>query len=633
MYRAVFAALAAAFATRAEAKGPAYDLSRLKGERLGRGVVAQRADANAVVVSWRLLREDPKGCGFDVYRNGTKLNAAPLTGATFFRDTQAGCGGAGAVASRLTYSVKPAKGTGAEGAWTLDGHSPIGYLPIRLTPPAAEKTRDGVAHAYRPCDAGAADLDGDGEMEFVLRWDGGGKDNAHAGDTPSTWYEAFKLVPGNGGMVARSLWRIRMGTNVRSGAHYDTFVLYDLDGDGKAEFVVRTADGTVDGRGKVLGDVTVDNRDPDGHVRRAHERLTLFDGATGTARATVDYEPAFVDGSHWSTNRRDTSNRGFRFLSCAAYLDGARASAVFCRGYYDRSTLCAWDWDGTNLTKRWLFDSWSPAWKKDKGYSGQGFHSLRVADVDGDGKDEIVYGAMTIDHDGRPLYTTRLGHGDALHLLQVSPANHGLQVWGCFEGSHGLALWDAATGQILQRVPGDRDTGRCLAGDVDPELPGAELWGPAHEGFYTAAGERLPPPRGRDGPGMSFLVWWRGDKVRSTLDGPWIRNYSFRARRNTVVAELPGGRSVNGTKSTPCLSGDLFGDWREEVLLATDDPGELRLYLSPLPTDVRAVTFLQDPVYRLSLVTQNTGYNQPPHPGFYFGSDGDRAIDTAPVNW
>lgn len=597
------------------AVGPAYNLARLTGETYGRGVIAQRKNATEVVVSWRLLRADPPDCAFDVLCNGKKMNTRPLTGATFFCVTNAPTG-------RAVYTVRPRHARDdKKNSWTLGPDAPIGYLPIRLQPPAAEKTRDGVSHAYAPCDAGAADLDGDGEMEFVLRWDGGGKDNAHAGDTPSTWYEAFKLVTGPKGMHARSLWRIRMGTNVRAGSHYDTFVLFDLDGDGKAEFLARTADGTVDGRGQTLGDQSIDARDPDGHVRHAHERLTLFDGLTGVAKATVDYEPAFVDGAHWSTKRRDTSNRGFRFLCGAAYLDGVHASAVFCRGYYDRSTLCAWDWDGRKLKRRWLFDSWAPEYRKEHKYSGQGFHSLRVADVDGDGKDEIVYGAMTIDDNGKPLYSTGLGHGDAIHLLQVSPSRSGLQVWACLEGSHGLALWDAATGRILKRVPSHRDTGRCMAGDVDPELPGAELWGPAFEGFYTSTGERLPPPRGRDGPGMSFLVWWRGDKVRSTLDGSFIRNYSFRGRRNTVIAELVGGHTVNGTKATPCLCADLFGDWREEVLLATDDPSELRLYLSSLETSVRAVTFLQDPVYRLSVVTQQTGYNQPTHPSFYFGPD------------
>jgi rhamnogalacturonan endolyase len=230
---------------------------------------------------------------------------------------------------------------------------------------------------------------------------------------------------------------------------------------------------------------------------------------------------------------------------------------------------------------------------------------------------------VVVDDDGRGLYTTRLGHGDAINLIQLSPNHRGLQVWTCLEsGEHGLCLREAGTGKVLKRVTSFRDTPRALAGDIDPEFPGTEFWGPVHEGLYTADMESRGRRHKDAWPGQSFLVWWTGDMTRSWLAGNRIGGYSAAKGRRSLIRELEGGCSNNGSKDNPCFSGDILGDWREEVILRNaQDPTELRLYVSDMPTEYRFWTFLQDPVYRISLATESVGYNQPPQPGFYFGRD------------
>ena len=594
----------------------AYDYGKLRSETLRRGVVAFRSGEREAVVTWRYRRQDPTNLAFNVYRDGTRLNAEPLTGATFLKD-----GGFDA-AKGATYSVRPVLRGGetrypARG-WTVPANAPIGYIPLKVEPPPAWKNPDEPDSApfpYKANDCSIGDLDGDGEFELIIKWDACGRDNSHFGRTAPVFYDGYDIYG------CRRLWRLSSGKNVRSGPHYDNFIVFDFDGDGISEIAMRTSDGAVDGLGRILGDPQADHVDKDGQIRTAPEFLTIFSGRDGRLLASVPYDPPYIDGTHWSHNKRDNHNRGFRFLACVAYLDGVHPSLVMCRGYYERSVLTAWDWDGKRLVRRWQFDSWKEPWKS-QGYSGQGNHNLRVADVDFDGKDEIIYGQMAVDDDGTGLYTTGLGHGDAINLVQLTPTTRGLQVWSCLEsGEKGLCLREAGTGKVLLRVPSGRDTPRAVAADIDPKLPGTELWGPWLEGFYSAALERQPNPRPRRGPGLSFLVWWQGDMVRSWLSGNRIGGYDVATGKNFVVRELQGGLSNNGSKDTPCFSGDILGDWREEVVLRTEDPCELRLYVSDVPTKYRFRTFLQDPPYRISLATENVGYNQPPQPGFYFGPD------------
>ena len=288
-----------------------------------------------------------------------------------------------------------------------------------------------------------------------------------------------------------------------------------------------------------------------------------------------------------------------------------------CRGYYTRIVLAAFDWDGKKLKKHWVFDTNTPG---NEDYLKQGNHNLRVGDVDGDGCDEIIYGSCTIDHNGEGLYSTKLGHGDALHLTQIDPTRKGLQVWACHENKRdGSTYRDAATGEILLQLKSSRDIGRCMAADIDPTSPGVELWSSGTGGIINCKGELIAPKT--KGFPINMAVWWDGDLLREVLDKTYISKYDWEQKRFIPFIEFEGVASNNSTKATPCLQGDIIGDWREEVLFRSEDNNSLRLYVSTIPTDYRFHTFLEDPIYRISIATQNVGYNQPTQPGFYFGTD------------
>nr|WP_277558521.1 rhamnogalacturonan lyase [Ereboglobus sp. PH5-10] len=477
---------------------------------------------------------------------------------------------------------------------------------------------DGVAYTYEACEASAADLDGDGEYEIVLRWKPTNwKDNAHTGYSGNTYLDAYKLD-------GKFLWRIDLGINIRSGSHYTQFMVYDLDGDGIAEIACKTADGTVDGVGKIIGDPKADYRcnigKPAGKILDGPEYLTIFDGRTGAALATVDYVPARGSVAGWGD---DYGNRVDRFLACVAYLDGQRPSLVMCRGYYARSVLAAWDWRDGKLTQRWVFDSDDGTPGNEK-YRGQGAHSLCVGDVDGDGRDEIIYGACAIDDDGKGLYSTGLGHGDAMHMTVMDPTREGQQVFMVHEkkkvyGDAGLEFRDARTGELIFGYSNEKwgDIGRGVAGDIDPRHKGYEMWASVG-GLYNCKGEIISTARLKQ---QSFLVWWDDDLLRELLNHVTISKWNWNRDKAETLLTDPECESGNGTKATPILSGDLFGDWREEVIFKTKDNRELRIYTTTIPTKHRFHTLMHDRQYRLAIAWQNTGYNQPPHPSFYLGED------------
>ena len=427
-------------------------------------------------------------------------------------------------------------------------------------------------------------------------------------------------------MNGEQLWRINLGKNIRAGAHYTQFMVYDLDGDGKAEVVMRTADGTVDGKGKVIGNADADYReagtfDPSrnqmmkqGRILKGKEYLTVFSGDTGEALHTIDYIPARGNVADWGDAK---SNRSDRFLACVAYLDGVHPSVVMCRGYYTRTVLAAFDWNGKELKNRWVFDSNHPGCEQ---YAGQGNHNLRVGDVDGDGCDEIIYGSCAIDHNGKGLYSTRMGHGDAIHLTHFDPSRKGLQVWDCHENKRdGSTYRDAATGEVLLQLKSNTDVGRCMAADIDPTHPGVEMWSGDSQGIRNVKGEIIAPKM-RNMP-TNMAVWWDGDLLCELLDRNMIIKYDWENKKFVPLVKFTGTLFNNGTKSNPCLQGDIIGDWREEVLVRSEDNASLRLYVSTIPTEYRFHTFLEEPIYRISIATQNVGYNQPTQPGFYFGPD------------
>ncbi|PQP83696.1 rhamnogalacturonan lyase [Paenibacillus sp. PCH8] len=564
-------------------------------EFLDRGVVAVKI-GTGVFVSWRLLGTEGSNVSFNVYRDGTKVNASPITNSTNLQDAS------GTSSSKYTVrAVVSGTEQAVSAAASVWGNN---YLSVPLHVPAGGTTPDGVAYTYSANDASAGDLDGDGQYELIVKWDpSNAKDNSQSGYTGEVFIDAYKL---NG----TRLWRISLGKNIRAGAHYTQFMVYDLDGDGKAEVAMKTADGTKDGTGVAIGDASKDYRNSSGYVLSGPEFLTVFNGQTGKALSTVNYEPARGNVSDWGDNY---GNRVDRFLAAIAYLDGERPSLVMARGYYTRSVLVAYNWRNGQLTKQWTFDSNTSG---NSGYAGQGNHNLSVADVDGDGKDEIIYGAMAVDDNGRGLYTTRLNHGDAMHLSDLDPDRAGLEVFQVHEtpSNAGVEFRDARTGQLIWGVKTTKDIGRGMAADIDPRHRGAEVW--ADGSLYSAKGQKL----GTTLPSSTnFGIWWDGDLLRELLDSNRIDKWDYANSRTVNLLTASGVSSNNGTKSTPNLQADLFGDWREEVVWRTNDSSALRIYTTTAVTDKRIYTLMHDPVYRLGIAWQNVAYNQPPHTGFYLG--------------
>jgi len=659
MPRALAALALAAFVLPLEAKEKLRYM-----ESLDRGVVAVQQSDGKVFVSWRLLASDPEDVAFNVYRETAapaggpvdagrfaarpdqpaatvKLNRDALTQGTWFLDTAARLDRA------TSYSIA-AVVSGAEQPRSAPfriaaGAPPLPYHSIPL------KTPEG----YTPNDASLGDLDGDGQYEILLHQAGVAKDNSQPGVTDAPILQAYKLD-------GTLLWNINLGHNVREGAHYTQFLVYDFDGDGRAEVVCKTADGTTDGTGVVIGSGSANWLTPEsagekpgsvttprsegkslsGFIMSGPEYLTVFDGLTGKALATTTYLPQRAPGNDnptpgemkeiWGDGH---ANRIDRFLAGVAYLDGEHPSFIMARGYYTRTVLAAWDFradkkGNRKLKSRWVFDSDSS--EKNRAYRGQGNHNLSVADVDGDGRDEIVYGAMVVDDDGKGLYSTGWGHGDALHVSDLDPANPGLEVFDIQErfGDQGMSLRDARTGKPLFTIPsvkadesgGDKGEGpgRGVAFNIDPRFPGAESWaaGAGMSGLHDVHGKKFYEGRPQ-GLSTNFAVWWDGDLLRELLDQNRIDKWNWETQSLEPLLVAHNCTSNNGTKATPALSGDLWGDWREEVIWRTRDNRELRIYTSTIPTKHRLVTLMQDPQYRLAIAWQNVAYNQPPHPSFY----------------
>ncbi|GLU49439.1 rhamnogalacturonan lyase [Nocardiopsis ansamitocini] len=564
-------------------------------ERLDRGLISVRS-GNGNLVSWRLLGGDPPNVGFDVYRGSTKVNSSPLTGATSYLDS-------GAAAS-ASYTVRAVVNGTEQAASSASLTFTNGYLDVPLQRPAGG-TVNGSAYTYDANDAGVGDLDGDGRYEIILKWEPtNAQDNSNSGYTGPVIIDAYTLT-------GTRLWRIDLGRNIRAGAHYTQFQVYDYDGDGRAEVAMKTADGTRDGAGTVIGSASADHRNSAGYVLSGPEFLTVFDGRTGRALDTVDYVPARGTVSSWGDNY---GNRVDRFLAGTAYLDGRRPSMIFSRGYYTRTVIAAWDFRNGQLTRRWTFDTNSST-NSGQGYDGQGFHSLSIADADGDGRDEIMFGAMAVDDNGSRLWTTRYGHGDALHVGDFVPGRPGLEVYGVSESASQPDAWlaDARTGATLWRTATGGDNGRGVAGDIWAGSPGAEFWSARVGGLANTSGQNVARKPGS----TNFLAWWDGDPSRELLDQTQIDKYG--PSGDTRLLTGSGVAANNGTKATPALSGDILGDWREEVVWRTGDNSALRVYSSPHATDRRIPTLMHDTQYRTAIAWQNTAYNQPPHPSFHIG--------------
>lgn len=723
-------------------------------EHLDRGLVAA-ATSEGTFLSWRLLAPEvtgsnetgQTGADFAVYRNGEKI--ATVTDSTNYLDPDATEG--------ATYSV----GAVVDGV-ELQRSSEVspwaqGHTDIPLQKPADGVTPAGESYTYNASDMSLGDADGDGDYEYVVKWEpSNSKDVSQVGYTGNTYIDTYT-------MDGTLLHRIDLGVNIRSGAHYTQFMVYDFDGDGRTEMMMKTAPGTTvtqytdgvagepeyitmsaddvaagysneddyrksaadyyehvvdmfatwhehpevvagnwpatleeafgieqrfeyplsEADARSMADYFIDEYAPsrssrnnlrafEGFILSGPEYLTVFDGATGEELQSVDYEPGrHDDGLMWgdyAMSRIEPGNRVDRFLAGVAYLDGQRPSAVFARGYYTRSTIAAYNWDGKNLSKVWNVDSgWTPMTNPfNDGPHGrlgtdpefgsittQGFHSLSAADVDGDGKQEIVYGSATIDDDGSLLYSSfdtmpegsatpgaeaGLGHGDAMHVTDIDPNRPGQEIWTVHEGGqwapYGSAMRDAATGEVLFGAYSGKDTGRGMIGDVRSDVEGIEVWasmpgGSDGSGLLNSRGETIDPKT----PGTNMSIKWAADMTtqlvnRSGDGSPTIDDWT----RGTLLS-AEGTQTNNGTKGNPALVADAFGDWREELFVRTADSSAIRVYLSTEVTGHKLTTLMHDPQYRAEVARQNTTYNQPSYTSYYFASDMNFADVPVPDAW
>ncbi|WP_409993696.1 rhamnogalacturonan lyase [Saccharococcus caldoxylosilyticus] len=716
-------------------------------EYLDRGLIAVPT-TQGVFLSWRLLANEVKGYSdtgltgvdFHVYRDGKLI--ATVTDSTNFLDKDG--------TSKSSYFVRSVL-NGKE----LDQSSTVSpwqhsYYDLPIKKPADGVTPAGEHYTYSANDMSVGDVDGDGKYEFFVKWDpSNSKDVSQVGYTGNTYIDAYKFD-------GTLLYRIDLGVNIRSGAHYTQFLVYDFDGDGKSEIMLKTAPGTkvikFDQEGNIVSEkfITMPQKDIEagysnyddyrmsredyynhivdmfmnwnkqeevikgnwpatleecfgilkkynyplsrkdaeeladyfmdvyapsrsgrnnlrafeGFILTGPEYLSVFDGETGEELDTIEYEPGrHDDGLMWgdyAMPRIEPGNRVDRFLATVAYLDGQKPYAVFARGYYTRTTLVAYSWDGKKLKKYWKVDSgWTPMKNpfndSPHGRDGtdpvfgkittQGAHSLSAADVDGDGKQEIVYGAATIDHDGSLLYSSmdimppqsaapgtlaRLGHGDALHVTDIDPNRSGLEIFMVHEGAqwapYGYSLRDAKTGEVIYGGYTGKDTGRGMVGDIDPSYPGLETWA---VGLWTADGKQIDTKT----PGTNMNIKWSADMTTQIVDGAIDATPTIKDWKKGTLLTAEGTRTNNYTKGNPCLVADIFGDWREELLVRTIDSSAIRIYTNTEITNHKLYTLMHDPQYRVEVARQNTAYNQPSYTSFYFGSDIDWRKVPVPTFW
>ena len=649
-------------------------------------------------LSWRTFPADKQDAPYDIWRStdgakALKISSKSIKNTGDFFDTSAD------LSKDNTWILK--SGSKELASFSRKGAEGVPYIEIPVQKPSPRsifrvtQRSYGTSDSYNPgdesddysfsaSDCSVGDLDGDGELEIVLKWEPSNASTPErTGLTGVTLLDAYK-------MDGTLLWRIDLGHNIRSTYATTNFVVYDLDSDGKAELVCKTADGTVDGTGAVLGNPRADWRSMDeasetfGRAVIGPEFLTVFRGTDGKALDSQKFIPLRFPLDSWGGIGADDSAGVFpeKFTAGVAYLDGKNPSVFFVRGADGKTVVAAWNYRGGKLENLWKFDSSDSRWG---GFSGNGNPNVAVADFDSDGCDEICVGAMTVDHDGTGLFTTRLRGGASLHAGKFVPSREGLQVFGPHDNSSeigaflqnpAVALFDGATGEILWSAGTAETVGRAVAADIDPRHEGAEMWvgaepvqtrgrmgggmmprgpqGPMPQGG-PAPGGPMPQgpggmmPQGGPGPMMmpqepqqqaskpydgplkglysasgeqissetpsscNFTVFWDADAQSELLDGTKVSKWNWEKDSTEEIFKAEGVKAVGGTKSVPCLSGDILGDWREEIVWVNSDESAIRIYMTPVAAQNRVPTLLEDRQYRLGLVWQNVGHNQPPH--------------------
>lgn len=625
-------------------------------EKLDRGIVAIPTSGNGNFVSWRFLgTDDESRTTFTLKRNGTVVQSGMTT--TNFQDKN---GNANSNYQVITY----VNGEEVETSQIVKAQNAAART-LTLDRPAGGSTESG-SFTYSPNDMSVGDVDGDGQYELFVKWDpSNSKDNSQDGYTGNVIIDCYKVdwsngANGNGGV--EKLWRIDLGRNIRAGAHYTQYMVYDFDGDGKAEMMLKTAPGSKDGKGNYVNQATTDENikkadntkvwlTSSGRMDGGHEYLTVFNGLTGEAIHTIAYNPNRNATStlseeagtfNWAIGKTDTHgyNRGDRYLAAVAYLDGPDkpASGIFCRGYYSYAFIWAVDFDGKELKQKWFsehrsgtayslttFDADGKSTKKSfsncKPTSGSGSgtmfqngnHNMSIADVDGDGCDEIIWGSAALNNDGSLLYGTGFGHGDAIHLSDLDPDRPGLEVFQVHEekGTYAWDVHDARTGEIIAKGgPSGVDNGRGMAAQLDANFHGFYVSSAsAREQRSAATGEQVSSGQ----TSLNFRIYWDGDLQDELLDGTKIDKWggSGTSRLSTL-----SGSTCNSTKNTPNLQADILGDWREEVILH-NGADQIFIYSTTIATNYCIPTLMHDHTYRMGICWQNTAYNQPPHLGYY----------------
>ena len=595
-------------------------------EALTRGVVAVKVEGG-VYVGWRMFGyeynpQSPDSICYNLYRDGGRI--ARVADSTNYLDPEGTASSAYSV--RAVIAGVEGADSGNASVWAENYlRIPLDIPPAGVTPgsPTCETPSEG--YTYDANDGSVGDLDGDGEYEIVLKWmPQNAKDNSQSGCTGNVYLDAYKLS-------GKRLWRIDLGVNIRAGAHYTQFLVYDFDGDGKAEVALKTAPGTKDGMDKYLhtGPAASDDDSADyrsvanasgmtGYILTGPEYLTLFAGSNGAELATVNFDVPRGDVSSWGD---DYGNRVDLFLASVGFVSDSgsgksasgRPSLLLGRGYANRTTLTAWNWRGGQLVEVWRADSA----ESDAGaaYAGQGAHSMAVADVDGDGAQEIIFGAATINSDGTPRCSTNFGHGDALHVGDLVPSRPGLEVFMPHESNASpvFDVRDADTCAIVAAGPVlTGNTTRGVADDVSPQFEGAEAWTNDSGGVASATTGEIVDSKAS--PSMNFLIYWDADESRELEDGTAITKYGGGTLQSCATCA-----SNNGSKATPVLTADLFGDWREEIVWRETGNAALRIYTTTDVTARRLFTLMHDPQYRMQVSSEQTGFNQPPHTSFHVG--------------
>lgn len=575
-------------------------------EKLNRSVISAHAK-NGNLISWRLLATDNEQTIFKLWKNGKEMLGEFTTDqATNYFDN----GGTASDWYTIDVHVGDECTEFAQASTnftnTNSGQSGA-YMDIKLQQPADLTMPDGSVCSYSPNDCSVGDVDGDGEYELFVKWyPSNAQDNSKGGYTGNIYIDCYKLS-------GTRLWRVDLGHNVRAGAHYNQFLVYDFDGDGIAELICKTSDGTVDGTGNVIGDKNADYRASSGYILTGNEFLTLFDGATGKALDTVDYKPGRGNVSDWGDNY---GNRVDRFTACVAYLDGQNPYACFGRGYYTRAAMTAYTVQNGKLKEYWAFDTGHNS--SVKGY-GDGNHHSMGADVDGDGKDEVVLGSAVIDDNGKLLYTSGLGHGDAIHIGDFDPTNPGVEIFMCHEeekSGFGISLRDGKTGKLLFKEDGAGDTGRCIADNLIAGNGGAEMIGSHNGNVYSCTGDHKQVLSWSEITkwGQNSVVYWTDTAERAVLDRTMADQYG-----KGRVFTGDGAGYNNASKSNACITADIMGDWREEMLFPVGSD-TIRVFTTTYTTEYNLYTLMHNPQYRIQTAAQNNGYNQPPHTDFYLDS-------------